>query len=251
MNCKITVLMLLLCFQFWTLSAQERTISGTVTVKSDGLPLPGTTVLVKGTNNGTSTDMDGQYSIRVNSGDILVFSSIGFSTQEIQLTDQSSLNVALNESMQGLDEVVITALGISRDKKSLGYATQEVDGDAFSLTNQQNVLGSLSGRVAGVQVMGSSGASMGGTQKIKIRGVNSIGGDDQPLIVIDGTPISNANFSSSDQADYGNLSQDVNPNNIASVNVLKGPAASALYGIRGQYGVIMITTKKDQKGPKQ
>src|SRR5690606_30958542 len=106
-------------------------------------------------------------------------------------------------------------------------------------------------RVAGVQVMGSSGASMGGTQKIKIRGVNSIGGADQPLIVVDGTPISNANFSGSDQADYGNLAQDVNPNNIESVNVLKGPAASALYGIRGQYGVIMITTKKGQKGPQK
>lgn len=251
MNCKITVLILLLCFQYWTLSAQERTISGTVTVNRDGMPLPGATVLVKGTNNGTSTDMDGHYSINVNTGDTLVFSSIGFSTQEITLSNQHILNVALNESMQGLDEVVITALGISRDKKSLGYSTQEVDGEAFSLTNQQNVLGSLSGRVAGVQVTGSSGASMGGTQKIKIRGVNSIGGGDQPLIVVDGTPISNANFSGSDQADYGNLSQDVNPNNIASVNVLKGPAASALYGIRGQYGVIMITTKKGQKGPKK
>src|SRR5690554_2746647 len=248
MNCKITVLMLLLCFQYWTLSAQERIISGTVTIESDAMPLPGVTVLVKGTQNGTSTDMDGHYSIQANSGDILVFSFVGFITQEIQISQQETLNIALQESMQGLEEVVITALGITRDKKSLGYATQEVEGEAFSLTNQQNVLGSLSGRVAGVQVMGSSGASMGGTQKIKIRGVNSIGGADQPLIVVDGTPISNANFSGSDQADYGNLAQDVNPNNIASVNVLKGPAASALYGIRGQYGVIMITTKKGQKG---
>lgn len=243
--------MLLLCFQYWTLSAQERIISGTVTIESDAMPLPGVTVLVKGTQNGTSTDMDGHYSIQANSGDILVFSFVGFITQEIQISQQGTLNIALQESMQGLEEIVITALGITRDKKSLGYATQEVEGEAFSLTNQQNVLGSLSGRVAGVQVMGSSGASMGGTQKIKIRGVNSIGGADQPLIVVDGTPISNANFSGSDQADYGNLAQDVNPNNIESVNVLKGPAASALYGIRGQYGVIMITTKKGQKGPQK
>lgn len=251
MNCKNPVVLVLLCFQFWVISAQDRSISGTVTVASDGMPLPGVTVLVKGTQSGTSTDMDGNYSIIANPGDLLVFSSIGFSTKEIVVKDQNSINVALLETMQGLDEVVITALGISRDKKSLGYATQEVDGGDFNLTNEQNVLGSLSGRVSGVQVTGSSGASMGGTQKIKIRGVNSISGGDQPLIVVDGTPISNANFSESDQADYGNLSQDVNPNDIASVNVLKGPAASALYGIRGQYGVIMITTKKGQKGPKK
>src|SRR5690606_27728559 len=189
MKCKITVLMLLLCFQYWTLSAQEKFISGTVTIESDSMPLPGVTILVKGTQNGTSTAMDGQYSIRADQGDNLVFSFIGCTTQDIQVSQQEVLHVALRESMQGLEEVVITALGITRDKKSLGYATQEVDGEAFSLTNQQNVLGSLSGRVAGVQVMGSSGASMGGTQKIKIRGVNSIGGGDQPLIVVDGTPI--------------------------------------------------------------
>ncbi len=243
--------MLLICVPFWGLSAQEIPITGTVTVASDGMPLPGVTVMIKGTNQGTSTDMDGNYSITTNQGDVLSFSSIGFAVQEVPVNGQTTINIALVESMQGLDEVVVTALGISRDKKSLGYATQEVDGENFNLTNEQNVLGSLSGRVAGVQVTGASGASMGGTQKIKIRGVNSIGAGDQPLIVIDGTPISNANFSGSDQADYGNLAQDVNPNDIESVNVLKGPAASALYGIRGQYGVIMITTKKGKKGPKK
>ncbi|MDG3582964.1 SusC/RagA family TonB-linked outer membrane protein [Galbibacter pacificus] len=251
MNYKISVIMLLICVPFWGLSAQEIPITGTVTVASDGMPLPGVTVMIKGTNQGTSTDMDGNYSITTNQGDVLSFSSIGFAVQEVPVNGQTTINIALVESMQGLDEVVVTALGISRDKKSLGYATQEVDGENFNLTNEQNVLGSLSGRVAGVQVTGASGASMGGTQKIKIRGVNSIGAGDQPLIVIDGTPISNANFSGSDQADYGNLAQDVNPNDIESVNVLKGPAASALYGIRGQYGVIMITTKKGKKGPKK
>ncbi len=180
---------------------------------------------------------------------MLVFSFIGFAKQETKVSG-SSLNIILAEDANELDEVVVTALGISREKKSLGYATQEVEGKDLTLTNQQNVLGSLSGRVAGVQVVGSSGASMGGTQKIKIRGVNSIGGGDEPLIVVDGTPISNANFSGSDDSDYGNLGQDVNPSDIESVNVLKGPAASALYGIRGQYGVIMITTKKGKKGAK-
>src|SRR5690606_27069653 len=138
----------------------------------------------------------------------------------------------------------------TRDKRSLGYATQEVAGENLNLANEQNVLGSLAGRVAGVQVTGASGASMGGTQKIKIRGVNSIGGGDQPLLVVDGTPISNANFSGSAGSDYGNLGQDVNPADIESVNVLKGPAASALYGIRGQFGVIMVTTKKGKNGVK-
>src|SRR5690606_1968619 len=136
-------------------------------------------------------------------------------------------------------------------ERSLGYSTQQVKGDNLTLTKEQNVLGSLAGKIAGVQVTGSSGASMGGTQKIKIRGVNSIAGTDQPLIVVDGTPISNANFAGSDKADFGNLGQDVNPEDIESVNVLKGPAASALYGIRGQYGVIMITTKKGKKGAKR
>jgi len=237
-------------FQISAMVAQERTITGTVTTSGDGMTLPGVNVIIKGTNQGTVTDMDGKYSINVSETASLLFSSVGFSSKEVVVGNQTVINISLLEDLESLDEVVITALGISREKKSLGYATQEVDGDDLNLTNEQNVLGSLSGRVAGVQVTGASGASMGGTQKIKIRGVNSIGGGDQPLIVVDGTPISNANFSGSDQADFGNLGQDVNPSDIESVNVLKGPAASALYGIRGQYGVIMITTKKGKKGAK-
>ena len=231
--------------------AQNRIISGTVKVSEDNMPLPGVNVIIKGTNNGTVTDMQGKYSLEVTPNAILVFSAIGFVSQEIEISGQEELNVSLVQDTESLDEVVVTALGISRDKKSLGYATQEVEGEDLNITNQQNVLGTLSGRVAGVQVTGSSGASMGGTHKIKIRGVNSINGGDEPLIVIDGTPISNSNFSGSSGADYGNLAQDINPSDIASVNVLKGPAASALYGIRGQYGVIMITTKKGKKGPKE
>lgn len=230
-------------------AAFGQTITGTVSDTS-GTPLPGVTIVVSGTNNGTTTDFDGNYSINATSGQVLRFSYLGMTTQDVTVGSGSTLNVVLEEDSTQLDEVVVTALGISRDKRSLGYSTQEVEGENFNLTNEQNVLGSLSGRVAGVQVTGASGASMGGTQKIKIRGVNSIGGGDQPLIVVDGTPISNANFASSDQADYGNLGQDVNPADIESVNVLKGPAASALYGIRGQYGVIMITTKKGKKGVK-
>jgi len=228
----------------------SQTITGTVT-DSQGTPLPGVSIVVDQTAKGTSTDFDGNYTINATSSQVLVFTYVGMKTLKKSVGSDSVIDVVLTEDAQSLDEVVVTALGISRDKKSLGYATQEVDGEDFNLTNEQNVLGSLSGRVAGVQVTGASGASMGGTQKIKIRGVNSISGGDQPLIVIDGTPISNANFSGSDQADYGNLAQDINPNDIAEVNVLKGPAASALYGIRGQFGVIMITTKKGKKGPRK
>lgn len=250
MRNKFTILVFMALFQITAMVAQERTITGTVTTSGDGLTLPGVNVIIKGTSQGTVTDMDGKYSISVPQNATMLFSSIGFSSKEVVVGNQTQINISLQEDLESLDEVVVTALGISREKKSLGYATQEVDGDDLNLTNEQNVLGSLSGRVAGVQVTGASGASMGGTQKIKIRGVNSIGGGDQPLIVVDGTPISNANFSGSDQADFGNLGQDVNPSDIESVNVLKGPAASALYGIRGQYGVIMITTKKGKKGVK-
>ncbi|MEH6706114.1 MAG: SusC/RagA family TonB-linked outer membrane protein [Galbibacter orientalis] len=241
----LTMSLLLCCTMVFS-----QTITGTVT-DSQGTPLPGVSIVVDQTAKGTSTDFDGNYTINATSSQVLVFTYVGMKTLKKSVGSDSVIDVVLTEDAQSLDEVVVTALGISRDKKSLGYATQEVDGEDFNLTNEQNVLGSLSGRVAGVQVTGASGASMGGTQKIKIRGVNSISGGDQPLIVIDGTPISNANFSESDQADYGNLAQDINPNDIAEVNVLKGPAASALYGIRGQFGVIMITTKKGKKGPRK
>lgn len=230
---------------------QEKTVSGKVISAEDGTPVMGVSILVKGTTTGTISGAEGDYTIDgVTAESVLVFTYLGFEPKEVTVGDRETINVTLDPSLEALDEVVVTALGISREKKSLGYATQEVGGENFTMTNEQNVIGSLSGRVAGVQVTGASGASMGGTQKIKIRGVNSIGGADQPLIVIDGTPISNANFSGSAAADYGNLAQDINPADIASVNVLKGPAASALYGIRGQYGVIMITTKKGKKGVK-
>ena len=228
----------------------EHTISGTV-LDDSGAPLPGVSILLKGTTVGTTTDAAGKYSLTVDAGTgTLQFSFIGFATQEINIEERTVIDVTLLPDVQALAEVVVTALGISREERSLGYATQEVDGENLTLTKQQNVLGSLAGKVAGVQVTGSSGASMGGTQKIKIRGVNSITGGDQPLIVVDGTPISNANFSGSAGVDLGNLGQDVNPEDIESVNILKGPAASALYGIRGQYGVVMITTKKGAKARK-
>ncbi len=243
-----------ICFAYpiWAQSSQSsssRTISGTVTDGEYDTTLPGVNILVKGTTNGTVTDVEGRYSLSVpENADILIFSSIGYTSEEVTIGNRTEINQVLLPDILSLQEVVVTALGITRDERSLGYATQQVKGENLTFTKEQNVLGSLAGRVAGVQVVGASGASMGGTQKIKIRGVNSLSGKDQPLIVLDGTPMSNINFAEAGGQDYGNVIQDINPDDIASVNVLKGPAASALYGLRGQHGVIMITTKNGAKG---
>lgn len=223
-------------------------ISGRVTDAKTGEPLPGVNIAVKGTTTGTSTDSEGHYEFNVSSlQDTLIFSYVGYQTREIPINGRTQIDIALN-AVAFSEDLVVTALGINRSERSIGYSTQQVSGEDLTYSNEKNVIGSLAGKIAGVQVVGASGASMGGTQKIKIRGVNSIGGGDEPLIVVDGTPISNANFAGSTGRDYGNISQDVNPDDIESINVLKGPAASALYGIRGQYGVIMITTTKGSKG---
>jgi TonB-linked SusC/RagA family outer membrane protein len=236
--------------------AFDGVIRGKIT-NANGETVPNASVQIADLRVGTVADHNGEFVItNVKPGTHqLVISAIGYEdiTRTITVTDneETVLTFSLKNKNSDLEEVVVTALGITRQQRSLGYSTQEVKGKNLTLTKEQNVLGSLAGKIAGVQVTGASGASMGGTQKIKIRGVNSISGTDQPLIVIDGTPIANSNFASSDKADFGNLAQDINPEDIESVNVLKGAAASALYGIRGQYGVIMITTRKGKKGPKK
>lgn len=232
-----------------TTEVPDHTVRGKV-VDENGEPLAGVSILLKGSATGTTTDADGNYSLTVPDGNqILVFSFIGFASQEVSIQNRTTVDVILLGDITSLDEIVVTALGITRDERSLGYATQQIKGENLTFTNDQNVIGSLAGKIAGVQVIGAPGASMGGTQKIKIRGVNSLTAGDEPLIVVDGTPISNSNFSGSVSGyDFGNLSQDINMDDVESINVLKGPAASALYGIRGQYGVIMIETKKGRKG---
>ncbi len=252
-KCMLRLMLLLfstVCSQF--IFGQTRTVTGSVK-SGTGVAVPQATVQQKGTNNYATAADDGTYSITVSGNNVvLVFSSAGFKTQEFRLGNASSLDAVLSVGGD-MEEVVVTALGITRSQKSIGYATQQVKGENLTLTKEQNVLGSLAGKIAGVQVVGSSGASLGGTQKLKIRGVNSLNGNDQPLIVVDGTPISNSNFASSNGngPDLGNIGQDINPDDIETINVLKGPAASALYGLRGQYGVILITTRKGKKGPKK
>ncbi|CAM1374368.1 SusC/RagA family TonB-linked outer membrane protein [Tenacibaculum xiamenense] len=234
--------------------AQEKTISGTVS--DDSGPLPGVTVLKKGTTQGTETDFDGKFSIRAKSGDILVFSFVGMETTERTVGASNTINVTMS-SDNVLDEVVVTALGISKKEKAIGYAVQQVDGDRINKAKEVNIVNALQGAVAGVQIQGSPSA-LGGSSRITIRGSNSFLGNNQPLFVVDGVPLDNANYASSGQQrgfgdgayDYGNGAADIDPSNIASMSVLKGAAASALYGSRGANGVILITTKsgKGKKG---
>lgn len=231
--------------------AQVKAITGKVTDASTNQPLPGVTVLVKGTTVGTATSSDGSYTINVPEGqNTLVFSYIGYTTTEKAIGNASTVNVNLAIDSKQLDEVVVTALGIEREKKALGYAIQEVKGETVNQARETNVVNALSGKVAGVQVVNSSGA-VGSSSRITLRGNNSLTGDNQPLFVVDGIPIDNRSNDNSGYGgvDYGNAAADINPNDIASVSVLKGANAAALYGYRAANGVILITTKSG-KGAK-
>ncbi|RXJ50443.1 SusC/RagA family TonB-linked outer membrane protein [Gelidibacter gilvus] len=227
------------------LQAQQQ-VKGVVS-DAQGMPMIGANVIEKGTANGVQTDFDGNFSITVPQNAILVFSYVGFKAKEIKVGSQSTLNVTLEEDAALLDEVVVTALGISREKKSLGYATQEVSGDDVNRVPTDNVVNALSGKVSGVQIKNNT--NLGGSSNVIIRGSTSLTGDNQALFVIDGVPVSNSNFNTSDQQnagggfDYGNLASDINPEDIASINVLKGAAATALYGSRATNGAVIITTK--------
>ena len=234
------------------LYGQSLNVNGVVS-DDGGSALPGVTVQVKGTSNGTVTNSDGKYAIDAESNGTLVFSFVGFKTKEVSINGQSSVNVTLSEGIV-IDEMVVTALGISRDKKSLGYATQTIDGENLATMKDVNFMSSLSGQVAGAQIKNSG--TMGGSANVIIRGYSSIDGNNQPLYVVDGIPINNDITNGSNQQtgrggfDYGNAAMDINPQDIASINVLKGAAASALYGARAANGVILITTKKGTKGKK-
>ncbi len=232
--------------------AQERMISGRVTSLDDGGPLPGVTVLIVGTSEGTQTNLNGEYTISVPaSANALEFSYIGFSTQTITIGGRTTINVVMTTDAQQLGEVVVTALGIVRKKNELPYAAQEVKAEEITQTRDNNFVNALSGRVAGLEIKQTG--SMGGSTNVVMRGIRSMTGNNQALFVVDGAPISNANTNTTDQTtgrggfDYGNAAADINPDDIASITVLKGAAATALYGSRAANGVIMITTKKGSK----
>jgi TonB-linked SusC/RagA family outer membrane protein len=229
--------------------AQERSVSGTVSDNA-GLPLPGVSVLVKGTKSGTQTDFDGKYSIKATPSQVLVFSYIGMKGQEAAASS-STVNVKLKDDSVELEGVVVTALGVTREKKSLGYSSQKLEAKEISTTPTTNFLNNLTGKIAGLEVRSNS--NFGGSTNIVLRGTKSITGNNQALIVVDGVPMNNANLNTSDAQtgrdgyDFGNSASDIDPNNVESVNVLKGAAATALYGSSAANGAIMITTKKGKK----
>ncbi len=233
-----------------TLRAQTTVITGTVSSSTPGEgAIPGAAVRVKDTSIGVLTDMNGHYSINVPQGSTtLEISFIGMQTQDVAISGRTKIDVVLQTQMQGLQEVVVTALGVSREKKSLGYSTQSVGGDAVSTVKTDNFVNSLSGKVAGVNIRAND--NLGGSTNIIIRGAKSLTGNNQALFVIDGVPIDNANTNDEGQLtgragyDYGNTASDINPDDIESIDILKGAAASALYGARAANGVVMITTKK-------
>ena len=228
MSKKLLVLLLLLLGAY-PVMAQTNTITGIVTSETDGAPLPGVNVLVEGTTTGTQTDFDGNYTIEATEGDVLVFSYIGTKSQSIPVGPSSTIDVVLVEDASQLDEVVVTALGIQRQKKSLSYATQGVETEELTQARSINVVNGLSGKVAGLSVTtGSNG--VGSPSKVLLRGNRSISGSSQPLYVVDGILLN---------GDISNIS----PDDIQEISVLKGANAAALYGSRAQNGAIIVTTK--------
>lgn len=226
---------------------QIKSVSGKVT-DSSGVSLPGVSVSIKGTTNGIVTDTEGKFSLsNIPSNATLTFSFVGMKTQEISVEKQDVINVTMRDETIGINEVVVTALGITREKKGLGYAVQEIKGDQLNTARETNFVNSLAGRVAGVNIV--SGGAVGSTSRITMRGESSLSlQSNQPLFVIDGVPMGNDGVSNSTSADYGNSSGEVNPADVESMTVLKGPAASALYGSRAANGAIVIVTKSGKQG---
>jgi TonB-linked SusC/RagA family outer membrane protein len=247
------LLLSFLLFSFFT-TAHAQTVSGTVT-DEDGKKIAGASVTVKGTSNGTSTDAQGQYHINAGANAVLVFSYVGFTQSEVNVNGRKEVNVSLTPSAQNLNTVVVTALGITKQSRGLGYAASSVKPEELTVNRTPNPINALEGKVAGVNIT-SLGTGPGGSSKIRIRGQSSINGGGSPLIVINGVPVDNSNFNGNTvgvtgggvYSDGGDGLASINPDDIESMTVLKGAPAAALYGYRAQNGVIMITTKTKGRG---
>ncbi|WP_421919083.1 SusC/RagA family TonB-linked outer membrane protein [Marinifilum sp.] len=233
--------------------AVQQTVTGTVTEES-GMSLPGVSVIVKGTTIGTVTDVDGKFEIAADPSSVLVFSFVGMTTQEITVGSQTVINVVMVTDALQVDEVVVTALGIKREEKSLTYATQQVKGEELTTVRTDNMMNALSGKAAGV-VISPSTSGVGGSTKVILRGYTSVQGNNQPLYVVDGVPLQNLIPNQAETGngfgggvDAGDGISNLNPDDIESVNVLKGASAAALYGSQAANGVIIITTKSGKKG---
>jgi TonB-linked SusC/RagA family outer membrane protein len=231
---------LLCCMSAWS---QKKTVTGKV-ADSLGAPIPNVTVRLKSTRAGVSTNEEGIFHITASSSDVLIFSNVGYEPQDVRVGDRENISILLRRNTQALNEVVVTALGIKRSRNSLPYATQQITGAEVNRTMNTNFVDNLSGKVAGLQITASN--TMGGTNNVVLRGMKSLTGTNQALFVVDGVPYDNTPQARS-AYDVGNAASDINPEDIESVSVLKGAAASALYGSRGFNGVILITTKKGSR----
>ncbi len=244
---KLSLVLLLVMAGAVAVMAQ-RTITGTVT-DAEGETLIGASILAKGTSSGTVTDIDGTYSLRVPEGvNTLIFSYTGFATQEVELGPSDVLDVTMQESAEQLSEVVVTAIGLEANRARLGYSVQNLESDDIINSQETNIVNGLNSKVAGVTVTSSSG-SPGASANIRIRGATSVTGNNQPLFVVDGVPIDNSEFGNGvDGVDQSNRAIDINPNDIENMTILKGPAATSLYGVRAANGVVVITTKSGRAG---
>jgi TonB-dependent SusC/RagA subfamily outer membrane receptor len=243
------LLFFLLLFSSVCLWAQEATITGRVTITSAARSAEGLTVTVKGTNRSTATDNDGVFTITAPLNGTLVFSGVGLASREVPINGNRSLTVSLDASTAQLEGLVVTALGVQRQKKSLGYATQQISGNDLQVGRENNVVNSLQGRAAGV-VINRSSAGPGSSTRISLRGERSLVGNNQPLIVIDGVPVDNTVRGGTGEfngADGGDAIGNLNSDDIESINILRGPNAAALYGARANNGVLLITTKKGRR----
>jgi TonB-linked SusC/RagA family outer membrane protein len=235
-------------------NAQNRAVTGTVTGQGDGQPLPGVSIRLKGTQTGAQTDATGKYSIQVSgSNPVLVFSFIGFSNKEVPVGSTNTINVVLADNAAELGEIVVTANAIKREKRTLGYSAPTLNNQELTQGQNSSVTNSLAGKIAGVNITTTSNTP-GSSSRVVLRGGSSISGNNQALIVVDGVPIDNSSIiggaSSLTSVDFGNRGNDINPEDVASVTVLKGPAAAALYGSRASNGALIITTKTGAKSAK-
>ncbi|KPK84662.1 MAG: SusC/RagA family TonB-linked outer membrane protein, partial [Bacteroides sp. SM23_62_1] len=243
----VLFLTLLLFAAIQLLQAQAVEITGTVTSSEDGSPVPGASIIVKGTTVGTVSSSEGTFVLRVPADATeLVVSFVGLKTQDVRIEGRTTIDIIMEPDILGLDEVVVTALGITREKKALGYSVQDVSGESIGQSKETNIVNTLQGKVAGVQITNADGGVAAGS-RIIIRGLSglTVGDNNQPLWVVDGVPIHN-NYSQPTQyggMDYGNAAMDLNPADIESISVLKGANAAALYGSRAVNGVVLVTTK--------
>ncbi len=243
--------LLLTCFSGY---AQEKQVSGTV-LSENGTPLAGVTVTNLSTKKTTQTNASGTFSVVASKGELIQFAHVGFTTQTVNVGDNNSMHIRLLSSIKEEEVVIVTAYGVKKNKRETGYQAQEIKGEEVADTRRENFMTALSGRVAGLMVSTSSGAPGASTQ-IMLRGATSIDGNNQPLLVVDGVPFDNQTLNQENivggganrNSDYGNRGADINPEDIETITILKGPEASALYGSDGASGAIIITTKKGTKG---